>query len=102
MEYQFFPKIDENDSWENHCMSLVCHLIHKVRKNKKKLAKYRFDMPYIEFFEVFKCQLRERQQQCNFCKICSGCRCFKILCYNWYGIVVLLILIESMESIVRR
>lgn len=82
MEYQFFPKIDEN-----HCMNLACHQNHKIRKNGKKLGMYRSDMSYIESFEVFKCQLRERKQSCNFCKKCFDCRRFKILCYDWYGIV---------------
>ena len=39
MEHQFFPKIDENNSWKNHCMSLVCHLIHKLGKKRKEVGK---------------------------------------------------------------
>ena len=85
--YQFFRKIDDNDTFENHCMSLVCKQNHMVRKNEIKLGIYTCDVPYVNFFEVFMCQLREREQQCNFCKLRFNCRRFKILCYDWDGII---------------
>ena len=68
-------------------MSLVCKQNDMVRKNEMKLGIFTCDMPYVSFFEVFMCQLREREQQCNFCKLRFNSRRFKILCYNWDGII---------------
>ena len=85
--HQFFRKINDNDTFENHCMSLVCKQNHMVRKSEMKSGIYTCEMPYVSFFEVFMCQLREIEQQCNFCKLCFNCRHFQILCYNWDGII---------------
>ena len=52
-DYQFFDKIDNNDQCVSHCMSLVCHQNHKLRKSEIKLDKYTSDMEYVEFFAVF-------------------------------------------------
>ena len=86
-EYSFFGKIDDNDSWEGNCMSLVCEENHKLRKNPK-LDMYTSDMDYVQFFNVFECQLNERKRQCGFCKNCFNCRRFKLLCYQWDGIIL--------------
>ena len=56
---QFFRKIDDNDTFENHCMSLVCKQNHMVRKNEMKSGIYTCEMPYVSFFEVLMCKLRE-------------------------------------------
>ena len=86
-KYQFFHKNDDNDTFENHCMSVVCKQNHMIRKKEMKLGMYTCDMPYISLFEVLMCQLRERERQCNFCKLCFDCRPFKILCHDWGGII---------------
>ena len=44
-------------------------------------------MDYVEFFEVFKCQLQEKKQKCGFCKKCFNCMRFRQLCYEWHDIV---------------
>lgn len=69
-------------------MSLHCNQNHMVRKNEKKLEIYTCNMPYVSFFEIFMGQFRERKQRCNFWKLSFDCRRFKILCYDWDGIVV--------------
>ena len=44
-------------------------------------------MDYVEFFNVFNCQLQDRKLKCQFCKKCFDCRRFRQLCYEWFGIV---------------
>ena len=44
----FFNLLDSNDTWSNHCMSLVCSKNHTLRKNL--LIMYAADMDYVEFF----------------------------------------------------
>ena len=79
-----FNVLDSNDSWSNHCMSLVCSKNHTLRKNL--LSMYAADMDYVEFFNVFNCQLQERKLKCQFCKKCFHCKRFRQLCYEWFGI----------------
>ena len=86
-KYCFFEKIGDNDLWEGNCMSLVCDETHKLRKNHIHLGMYTSDMDYVQFFDVFDCQLKERKTQCGFCKVCFSCKRFRLLCYQWDGIV---------------
>ena len=68
-------------------MSLVCDETYKLRKNHIYLDMYTSDMDYVQFFDVFDCQLKERKIQCGFCKVCFNCKRFRLLCYQWDGIV---------------
>ena len=68
-------------------MSLVCDETYKLRKNHIYLDMYTSDMDYVQFFDVFDCQLKERKIQCGFCKVCFNCKRFLLLCYQWDGMV---------------
>ena len=68
-------------------MSLVCDETYKLRKNHIYLDMYTSDMDYVQFFDVFDCQLKERKIQCGFCKVCFNCKRFRLLCYQYNGIV---------------
>ena len=52
-----FSVLGSNDTWPTHCMSLVCSKNHTLRKNHNLLSMYTADMDYVEFFNVFNCQL---------------------------------------------
>ena len=54
-EYCFFEIIDDNDSWEGNCMSLICDETHKLRKNHIHTDMYTSEMGYVQFFDVFDC-----------------------------------------------
>ena len=68
-----FGVLDSSDTWATHCMSLVCSKNHTLRKNHNLLSMYMADMDYVEFFNVFNCQLEERKLKCQFYKKCFDC-----------------------------
>ena len=81
-------------------MSVACHQNHKFRKNEKKLGMYKSDMPYIEFlkFSNVSCE-----KESNAVISLKSVLIVDVLKYFvTIGMVLLLIRIESMESIVQQ
>ena len=68
-----FGVLDSNDTWATHCMSLGYSKNHTLRKNHNLVSMYTADIDYIEFFNVFNCQLEERKLKCQFYKKCFDC-----------------------------
>ena len=78
-----FPKfweLDCNDKWVESCGSTKCSQNHNIRKNAVMLPCSCMDMNWRDFLDVLDCYRPQRVAACQFCKKCSDCRRFKLLC----------------------
>ena len=75
-----FWKLDRNDEWVRSCGSTECSQNHNIGRNAVMFPSTCMDMNWPDFLDVLDCYRLQRVAACQFCKKCSDCRRFKLLC----------------------